>query len=112
MGEPLPQAPPISRAEPTTVETKNTTVVTQNDTTVLDFREKNFDKKLLVFMYLVVLAAMLGYMGTFATVSDLVLGFFIGQLGIFGGALGNIITGKQANDQQRSTDTQGKVTKP
>lgn len=104
-----PQAPPVTHAEPTTVETKNTTVVTKDDTTILDFREKNFDKKVLVFMSLTFLAAMLGYLGSWATPSDLVIGFFISQIAGFSGALGNIITGKPATDPRRSTDPPDKV---
>lgn len=89
----------------TVITSKDTTVITQDDTKIWDFREKFVDKKILVFLYLIVMAAMLGYLRAFEKPSDLVLGFFIGQLGLFAGALANIITGKN-NDatHQRVTD--------
>jgi hypothetical protein len=91
----------------TTVDSVNTTVVSQNNTTVLDLREKNFDKKLLTFLFLVMLGAMLGYLKFFNQQSDMILGFFITNMGALSGALGNIITGKiqdTRGQQQRSTD--------
>lgn len=87
----------------TTVESKNTTVIAQNDTTVLDLREKNFDKKLLCAMYLIIMACLLGYLKFFTNASDMILGFFITQLGAIMGALGNIITGKVQDTRAAAT---------